>query len=186
VVVDGTAASPAAELRDLEVVAGGAIQVELTEELEGLEAWTAFVTADTDIVVGRLGTSDGDGGLHLVAVLGQSGAAWTPSVRALGGAPEPGLLTRLHTSLGILRPDPVSEEIEDDPFLDDPLPGGPDDDPLDADPLDAPAGTEDLPAGEETQPAGETEPAGDTEPDDGTEPAGDVVGDTTEEAPADG
>jgi hypothetical protein len=200
VVVDGTSASPAAELRDLEVVAGGAIQVELTDELAGLEAWTAFVTADTDIVVGRLGASDGDGGLHLVAVLGQSAAAWNPSVRALGGAPEPGLLTRLHTALGIPRPDPVSEDTEDDPFLDDddPLRDGPDDEPLDEDPLDAPDGTEEVPAGEDTEPDGETEPAveaepsgdtepgEDTEPDDGTEPAADVVGDTTEEAPADG
>jgi hypothetical protein len=110
VVVDGSAPSVAAELLDLEVPPGAVVQVELTEELEDLDAWTAFVTADTDIVVGRIGASTAEeGGLHLVAVPGQSAAAWTPAVRALAGSPEAGLLIRLHTSLGIPPPDPVDE-----------------------------------------------------------------------------
>jgi hypothetical protein len=156
VLVDGTSSTPVAELDDLEVPAGGAIQLELTEELEGLEAWTAFVTADADIVVGRVGSSTGDDGLHLVAVIGQSAAAWTPAVRALAGSPDAGLLNRLHTSLGISRPDPVVDETEDDPLLE--LPG---DDPL----LDI-TEEEPAPATEETEPAGEgaTEEA---PPDDG-------------------
>jgi hypothetical protein len=184
-IANGSSPSPVAELLDVEIPAGAAIEVELTDDVEELEAWTAFVTADTDIVVGRLGTSDGEDGLHLVAVLGQSAAAWTPSVRALAGAPEAGLLTRLHTSLGIARPDPVIEETEDDPLLDlpddDPLLDGPGDDPPpgddpvteDAEPADdGPADPDEV---TEEVPATET-----------TEPADDLSDDTTEEAPADG
>jgi hypothetical protein len=192
VLVDGTSPSAAAELLDLQVPAGAAIQVELTEELEGLESWTAFVTADADIVVGRIGTSTGeDDDLHLVAVPGQSGAAWTPEVRALAGSPEVGLLVRLHTSLGIPPTDPV-DETGDAPLLDgpddDPLLEGPQDDPLPDDPpdtVDDPAVTEEAPATDEVDPTDEADPTEETEPDEPTEPAADVQ-DTTEEAPADG
>jgi hypothetical protein len=170
VVVDGSAPSVAAELLDLEVPPGAVVQVELTEELEDLDAWTAFVTADTDIVVGRIGASTAEeGGLHLVAVPGQSAAAWTPAVRALAGSPEAGLLIRLHTSLGIPPPDPV-DEPEDD-LLD-----GPDDvlrrdEPPDT--VDDPVVTEEAPAVDGDEPTEETDPV------DQTEPAGEVEGDTT-------
>jgi hypothetical protein len=187
--VDGTASSPVAELRDIEVPAGAVAQVELTDELEGLEAWTAFVTADADIVVGRIGSSVAGDGLHLVAVVGQSAAAWTPSVRALAGSPESGLLNRLHTSLGIARPDPVDET--DDPLLDapgDPLLESPTDAPppdVGPDPADDPAVTDQDPTVDETDTVDETEPPGETEPVE-TEPAADVADGATEEAPADG
>jgi hypothetical protein len=126
----GTTVQEPDGLQAVDVPAGAAIAVELTGELAGLAGWTAFVRADRDLVVGRVGVG-GEEASHLLATLGVPAVAWRPPVTPLAGAPEPGLVTRLWTALGLGR-DAASVPGTDGPAPvdgDDPDPDGDDLDP---------------------------------------------------------
>jgi hypothetical protein len=110
----GTAVERPDELQAIEVPAGAAVEVALTEALDGLDRWSTFVTSDRDIVVGRVGTG-GEDALHLVATLGMPSSSWRPQVAPLAGVREAGLVTRLHTALGIQPEQPFTEVDPDEP-----------------------------------------------------------------------
>jgi hypothetical protein len=148
-------------LQGIEVPAGAAVDVALTDALAGLDGWSAFVTADQDIVVGRVG-SGGEDALHLVATLGMPSSSWRPQVAPLAGEREAGLVTRLRTALGIQPEEPFGDVDGDDPTV-----PGPDADP-DPDPRQEPP-VEDGPE-PEPLPDAEPGPATDGDDPDGLEP----------------
>jgi hypothetical protein len=77
-------------------------QLVLDEVVAGAPAWSAFVTATTgEVVVGRLGSGGGGGGLHLVAAPGIPGTTWDPAGRGLPTRAAPGIVQRLGTDVGV-------------------------------------------------------------------------------------
>lgn len=174
----GTSVERPDDLQAIEVPAGAAVDVDVTGSLEGLDRWTTFVTADRDIVVGRVG-SGGEEALHLVATLGQPSSSWRPQVAPLAGVHEAGLVTRLHTTLGI-RPEPPFTDPDDGPTPDadpapdaDPVGEPPVDDPAPDPPVDEPApdpGPPDADGPDEAPAVTDEDDAGDATDDDPPDP----------------
>jgi hypothetical protein len=102
VVSDGTNVSSPAELTGIVLGPGERRQLTLDEVVAGAPAWSAFVTATSgEIVVGRLGSGGGGGGLHLVATPGLPTTVWERSGLGLPTRAAPGIVQRLGTDVGV-------------------------------------------------------------------------------------
>ncbi len=88
------------QLQGLVVGPGARAAVDLGPWIEASSNWTAFVTADRDIVATRVGGAVA-GPRRLVAVPGVSATDWTAEGRALTAVRVDGLVARLGTRLGI-------------------------------------------------------------------------------------
>jgi hypothetical protein len=101
VVSDGSSASAPPELQGIVLGPGEQRQLVLDEVVADAPAWSAFVTATTgEVVVGRLGSGGGGGGLHLVATPGIPGTTWDPAGLGLPTRAAPGTVQRLGTDRG--------------------------------------------------------------------------------------
>lgn len=95
---NGTVLDEPDDLQDLEVPAGSARTVALTDHLEGVRRWSAFVRSEGGrVVVGRVGRGGSESTSRFVAVLGVPGGRWTQPASSLVGRHEPGLVVRLDT-----------------------------------------------------------------------------------------
>lgn len=120
-------------LQQITIPAGGRRVLDLTADLPSSGAWTAFVTArEGSVVVGRVGVTDDDGPLELVATPAQSSASWLETSSGLRPVARPGLVTQLGTAgtragvdvpAGLLRPEDEDEGESEDAEGDDPEPG---------------------------------------------------------------
>ncbi len=98
-VFDGARIRQPEALQGIEVAPGSSTTIDLADHVPSAAPWTAFVAArEGAVVVGRLGTDDGDGPLHLVATAGVPAASWLTSGTRLVPVQRPGLVTQLGTS----------------------------------------------------------------------------------------
>jgi hypothetical protein len=125
---DGVRIREPDDLRGLELAPGTSTTIDLADHLSPGPPWTAFVAVrDGAVVVGRVGSDDGDGPLHLVATAGVPATSWLTSGSTLLPVRRPGLVTQLGTSgprapagvpAGLLERDdeaPVEQRNDEDP-----------------------------------------------------------------------
>jgi len=119
---DGFLSDRPEELQGIEVPAGSVRVVDLGAHLAASARWSVFVEASEGrVVAGRVGSDEGDGALHLVAVPGIASANWRGEGVGFAPVHRPGLVTRLGTTGSEVAEDAPAGLVgsQDDPEVED-------------------------------------------------------------------